>query len=95
MKDRVLTLREITIEISETLKKEEVFKMSGDKIQRVNGVGAGIISIDGKEPKTFLSPSFVGGSSISVLRPILKLWAESRQQIDDIEMNLKIFDKEA
>lgn len=34
MKDRVLTLREITIEISETLKKEEVFKMSGDKIQR-------------------------------------------------------------
>ncbi|MFT9344289.1 MAG: hypothetical protein ABF526_11910, partial [Liquorilactobacillus nagelii] len=72
-----------------------VFGCSKSELPLVNGVGAGIISIDGKEPKTFLSPSFVGGSSISVLRPILKLWAESRQQIDDIEMNLKIFDKEA
>ncbi|MFT9344283.1 MAG: hypothetical protein ABF526_11880, partial [Liquorilactobacillus nagelii] len=78
MKDRVLTLREITIEISETLKKSSVidtgvreqlvnkvflgnpsqqsaqmvFGCSKSELPLVNGVGAGIISIDGKEPKT-------------------------------------------
>lgn len=64
-----------------------VFGCSKNDLPKVSGIGSGLISIDGKEPRTFLSPSF-DGSIIAVLRPILKMWADSRYQIDDVEEDL-------
>lgn len=74
-----------------------MFERSAKELPEVTQVGEGIISIDGREPRKFLSPTFVGDVN-EIIQPVLRTAVKNWREVDEFkqqeEMKMKQYEAE-
>ena len=74
-----------------------MFERSTKELPEVIQVGEGIISIDGREPRKFLAPTFIGDVN-KIIQPVLKTAVENWREVDEFkqqeEMKMKQYEAE-
>lgn len=61
-----------------------MFERSTKELPEVIQVGEGIISIDGREPRKFLAPTFIGDVN-KIIQPVLKTAVENWREVDEFK----------